>query len=276
MLLTATCPPSLQSELLSSLGITDCHVIHAPTDRPEISYNVQVFETLDKARDKLIEAALRWLEEKKVNATFRALVYCRSKERVEELAALIGCKPFHADRPHEERTASFNDWVDGKQKFLVCSSLLGCGVDVEGVSVVFHFGTPWSILDFVQESGRAGRGGTPSVSVVFASRDEREPDGHENLYGKRTMREWVLQNSLCRRTTLSSFLDGSNITCMLLKGAVFCDVCRAQSSVPHPKKLIKLPTPEVPSNDTPAPRKLPHIPPTSVTYETDRRQAKSQ
>lgn len=266
--MTATCPPSLRSELLSVLGITDCHVIHAPTDRPEISYNVQLFGTLEKAKQELVQLVRNRLEAKKDDPTFRGLVYCRSREQVEELAALIGCKPFHADRPIEERAVSFKDWVDGKQKFMVCSSLLGCGVDVEDVRVVFHFGTPWSILDFVQESGRAGRGGKASVSMVFASHDERVPDDGDDLYGKQTMREWVLQDSLCRRVTLSSFLDGGYTTCMLLKGAILCDICKAASKTPHPKTLTKPLTLEIPSSDIPKLRKLPHVPPTSIDYET--------
>ena len=268
--MTATCPPSLRSELLSSLGIVDCHVIHAPTDRPEIAYNVKLFKTLNKARDELVKVVQQQLESKKDDSAFRGLVYCRSKDGVEELAALIGCKPFHADRSIEERTASFEDWVGGKQKFIVCSSLLGCGVDVEGVAVVLHFGTPWSILDFVQESGRAGRSGNPSVSIVFASQDERGPTDNDNTYGKLTMREWVLQGSLCRRAALSSFLDGGHTTCMLLKGAAFCDVCRTEVEGSHPKKLIKFPTLSIHTGDIPKSRKLPNVPPTSVTYETDR------
>lgn len=272
-MMTATCPPSLRSELLDCLGISDCHIIHAPTDRPEISYNVKVFGDLDSARDGLVNAVLTKIEESEEDSHFRGLVYCRSKDRVEELAALIGCRPFHADRSIEERKASFQDWVDGKQTFIVCSSLLGCGVDVEGVGVVFHFGTPWSILDFVQESGRAGRGGKPSVSVVFASEDEQEPADEPDLYGKQTMREWVLQNSQCRRTTLSSFLDGGRTTCMLLKGANLCDVCRAESNEPHPMKLTAFPLLNIPPTDVPKPMKLLSVPPTSVEYETARTQA---
>jgi len=268
--MTATCPPSLRAELFSSLGIDDCHVIHAPTDRPEISYNVKLYPTRVEAKKALASVVRKRLDLKKDDPGFRALVYCRSKDNVEELAAMIGCKPFHADLPEEERAASFRDWIDGKQKVMVCSSLLGCGVDVEGVSVVFHLGTPWSILDFVQESGRAGRGGRHSVSMVFASEDEREPDGDEDLYGKTTMREWVLQQSECRRTALSSFLDEGRITCTLLKGAILCDVCRAKSKQEHPKTLIKFTALETRKGDIPKPRKLPHVPPTTLRYEMDR------
>ena len=265
--MTATCPPALRHEILSTLGIgDDCHVIHAPTDRPEISYNVKLFPTLDEAKERLVNA-VKVRMKGKYHASFRGLVFCRSTDAVDELAKIFGCAAYHASRPVEERKVSFQNWVDGTQTFMVCSSLMGCGVDVEGVAVVFHFGTPWSILDFAQESGRAGRGGKPSFSYVYAGADEREPiDGDGNLYGKATMREWVLQALMCRRITLSSFLDNRRTTCTLLKGAVLCDVCEAETSKPHPGRLIPFSTSPIPAGDIPKPRPLPTIPPSSLEY----------
>ena len=267
LLMTATCPPPLRSEILSILGIEDCHVIHAPTDRPEISYRVKILPTLDAAKDKLVAAVKSQLGKRNPDS-FRGLVYCRSKNNVEEIARMIGCNAFHAGRPEEERKASFRNWVDGTTKFMVCSSLMGCGIDVEGVSTVYHFGTPWSILDFAQESGRAGRGGKPSLSMVFAATDERGPDDEDeiDLYGKQVMREWVLQNSVCRRTALSSFLDNGRTTCTLLKGAVPCDVCAAESLKAHPGRLISFSTLIAPAGDTANPITLPTIPPSSLDY----------
>ena len=268
--MTATCPPPLRSEILSTLGIDTCHVIHAPTDRPEISYNVRLSPTLDEAKESLVKVVKERLN-KKNPSSFQGLVYCRSTDAVEELAEMIGCMPFHAGRPKEERKMSFRDWVDGKQTFMVCSSLMGCGVDVEGVTVVFHFGTPWSILDFVQESGRAGRSGKASLSIIYAAVNEREPDRSDGeLYRAASMREWVLQMSACRRIALSSFLDNCHTTCTLLKGATPCDVCIAESMKPHPGRLVPFPTLTVPTGNIPGPKLLPTIPPTSMEYAISR------
>ena len=274
LLMTATCLPSLRPSLLAEFGITDCHIIHAPTNRPEISYNVTLTPTLDEAKAGLVNLAQKRLEKIGEDRSFRGLVYCRSKADVEEIAGILKCRPFHADRPAEERANSYRDWVEGKEKLMVCTSLLGCGIDVEGVALVLHLGTPWSILDFAQESGRAGRGGNPSISMVFASNDERPPDDDdEDLFGKRTMREWVLQDSVCRRSTLSSFLDEGRTTCALLAGAKLCDVCRVQSKEPHPDRLTKFPTPTIPNGEVPKPLRVPHIPPTSLAYEAELNQA---
>lgn len=269
LLMTATCPPPLRTEITSILGVEDCHVIHAPTDRPEISYRVKVFPTLNKAKEELVVKVKSQLGRKEPDS-FRGLVFCRSKSDVDEVAETIGCDAFHAGLSLEERNANFKNWVDGKNEFMVCSSLMGCGIDVEGVTTVYHFGTPWSILDFVQESGRAGRSGKPSLSMVFAAMDEREPDEEEDvdLYGKHVMRDWVLQNSACRRIALSSFLDHGRTTCTLLKGAVLCDVCAAESLKDHPARLVSFPTLAVFSGGNTNPIVLPTVPPSSLEYSS--------
>lgn len=268
LMMTATCPPAFGNALLSELGVVDCHVIRAPTDRKEISYRVKPHSTLNEAKKALVGDVQAGTRRLKDDASFRGLVYCRRKGEVDELARLIGCPAFHADRPEEERERSFKDWVGGKHRFMVCTSLLGCGIDVEGVRAVFHFGTPWSILNFVQESGRGGRGGGPSISVVYAAEDEeKQEESEKSSYGKEAMWEWVHQQAACRRTMLGFVLDGRRVTCALLKGAALCDVCIAESKKPHPGKLVRFSTPEIPGCGVPAPSKLPNVPPTSLGYE---------
>jgi len=251
------------------LGITTCHIIHAPTDRPEISYNVTLCATQDKAKDQLTGYVVETLESKQGDPSFRMIVYGRSTDAVDELASIIGCKPFHASRPKAEQAQTFKDWVEGKYRVVVATSLLGCGIDIEGVGSVVHYLTPWSVLDYAQESGRGGRGGRPSTSMIFASQDEREPE-EESAYGKATMRRMVLERSQCRRTTLSAFLDKGQTTCATLPQAELCDVCREQAKAPHPGRLVRFSAPTIPKGDIPPLAKAPTIPPTSSSYELER------
>ena len=267
LLMTATCPPPLRQRLLSTVGIDDCHILHAPTDRPEISYIVKLSGSIKEAGDSLVKMVSIYMEKFGEGPSFRGLVYCRTKDEVDGVAKKTGFSPFHADRPAQEREASFKDWVTGKKKFMICSSLLGCGVDVKGVRVVLHLGTPRSVLDFAQESGRAGRDGHFSQSIVFASTNEKESSGEEDLYGGKIMREWVLQDTVCRRLGLSLFLDNRQTTCLLLKGAALCDVCKAEAKNSHPTNLTELPALEVPGIDLPKMIR-PHVPLTSVEYKT--------
>lgn len=264
MLLTATCPPTLADELLKTLGINKCRTIRAPTSRPEISYNVVLCKTSSEAKRLLLEAVGKRL--KGCSPSFRGLVYCRGKKTTDDVARDIGCNPFHSERPEEERKDSFSDWVAGGNKFIVSTSLLGCGIDVEGVDVIYHYLTPWSVMDFVQESGRAGRGGAPAESWVFASESDFEKEMTQDQFGYTIMRKWVFQSSECRRVALGSFLDGRVVTCTLLPNASFCDVCKRLAKEPHPRQPVELIPTVTPPDCVPRIGSLPPIPPPSIKY----------
>ena len=75
----ATCPPCLMASLLKSLAIRNCYTIRAPTDRPEILYNVNISKTDDQAQKVLVDVVQARLELESSSPSFRCLVYSRSK-----------------------------------------------------------------------------------------------------------------------------------------------------------------------------------------------------
>ena len=48
-------------------------------------------------------------------------------------------------RRRKEKKANFYNWVEGKKKFMVCSSSMSGSIDVKGVTEIFHSETPWSL-----------------------------------------------------------------------------------------------------------------------------------
>ena len=257
------------SDLLSTLAIRKCRVIRAPTDRPEIAYNVKMCKSTTEAKNLLADAVKNRLQASSPN--FRGLVYCRGKKSTDELAGLIGCDSFHSERPEVERKESFANWVSGKNKVIVSTSLLGCGIDVEGVEAVYHFLTPWSVMDYVQESGRAGRGGARAESWVFASEMEFEPEEPpKDMFGYRIMKNWVHETSTCRRVAFSSFLDGRVTTCALLQNVNLCDVCQRLKNEPHPRRPVEITPTIIPPACVPRISPLPPVPPPSIDYARER------
>ena len=107
--------------------------------------------------------------------------------------------------------------------------------------------------------------------MIYAAEDDEEAEKADDgeMYGKKTMREWVFQTTVCRRVTLSSFLDSGRITCTLLRGAALCDVCLANSNAPHPRRLVEFSGMKITSEPL-GRMAISSVPPISLDYELSR------
>ena len=61
---------------------------------------------------------------------------------------------------------------NGQLRVVVCSSAFGLGVDRPNERTVVHLKSPDTLIQFVQESGRVGRDGEASKSLLFVDGSE--------------------------------------------------------------------------------------------------------
>ena len=60
-----------------------------------------------------------------------------------------------------------NIWYTSVARVLFVTVAFGVGIDVPKVEKVIHIGIPYTVEDFFQETGRAGRNGNSAMSVLY-------------------------------------------------------------------------------------------------------------
>ncbi|KAK7179378.1 uncharacterized protein CC84DRAFT_1084769 [Paraphaeosphaeria sporulosa] len=99
----------------------------------------------------------------------KGIVYCRSKAQCAVLAEALQCPCYRADIP--DRGTRLTQSLE-KGGSIVATSALGTGVDFTGILFILHVGMPWSMIDYCQESGQAGRSGEAASLVIIVEQGE--------------------------------------------------------------------------------------------------------
>ena len=115
---------------------------------------------------------------------------------------------------------------------MIATTALGCGIDIPNIQLVIYAGAPFSLTDFVQGSGRAGRDGRPSSTIIlrntrFKLTADQKINGIEEF----------LDENTCRRFVLDKYMDGEMSRSHGCRSReVSCDFC--QQSIQLQQQIV--------------------------------------
>lgn len=172
---TATAGVEGQRRILASLGIPDARVVVTGVNRPNIKF-LRLEVRKDEERYPSIADMLR------VMPPGRAMLFVPTVNTGKELQAGLRSAgwdlPFYHSKlgtatEREMLLGRFTGRTEPPARVIICTNAFGMGLDVPDVRLVVHWQHPASAEDYLQEFGRAGRDGAPSIALLFTSeRDE--------------------------------------------------------------------------------------------------------
>lgn len=231
---TATLPPRMREDFEEALALTESPVryVRAQSLRTNISVNV-----MRCGNGRAVTAALKLARElkEKSNPGQKIVIYTRFKNEAESLAGpkMLDCRFYHGEMDEGARLSALEEWQKPEQTFLTATTAFGCGVDHPGIIETIHVGLPYSLINYVQESGRAARRSERGRStIVTEDREWQAADDGRTLnttqfseYDAAYLR-WTVSTGGCRLIPMSRYLNGSDGENCDELSANPCDNCR--------------------------------------------------
>lgn len=105
------------------------------------------------------------------------IIFCRTKDRVEQLVDMLDEKGYTADKIHggmmqEDRFEVMDDFRRGDFRYLIATDVAARGIDIEDITHVVHYDVPLEKESYVHRTGRTGRAGRSGKSIMLATPHE--------------------------------------------------------------------------------------------------------
>jgi len=165
--LTATADPPTRADIETKIFGDDVVSVVTGFDRPNLSLAVTLKSGWKKQAADFVEA----------RRGHSGIVYCLSRRKTEEVAALL-CEQghtalaFHAGMDAAHKAQTQNRFMTEPGVVIVATVAFGMGIDKPDIRYVLHTDLPASPEAYYQEIGRAGRDGEPAETMLLYGLDD--------------------------------------------------------------------------------------------------------
>ncbi len=163
--LTATATREVVRDIITSLKLEVCREHLYSVDRPNIALMLKLVEDYQEKLNVL----LYYAQELKGPG----IIYFSSKKMAEQTAQFLQehgfskVMAYHGGMDQESRILIQQQFLYGQLDIICATSAFGMGINKDNIRFVIHYHMPQQMESYLQEIGRAGRDGKPSIAVML-------------------------------------------------------------------------------------------------------------
>ena len=197
LLFSATIPPSIKSTIDAMLH-EPAYVEIARVGSTADTVEQHLCPVTQGQKASLLQEIILSGGAASADALERVLVFCRTKQRVDDVSrtlknAGMSVDEMHSDRPQKARERALAKFRAGKCQVLVATDVMSRGIDVSGIDAVVNFDVPLDPEDYVHRIGRTGRAGATGHAYTFLAPDEVSPLREIEYFTRSLIPTWDLE-----------------------------------------------------------------------------------
>ena len=103
---------------------------------------------------------------------FMAIIFCRTKRRVDALDEALAvkgynCEKLHSDIPQAKRERIIKSFRKADLQYLIATDVASRGLDITGITHIYNYDIPETSEDYIHRIGRTGRIGNDGYTCMF-------------------------------------------------------------------------------------------------------------
>lgn len=170
--LSATATPKVQIDIIQALKLETIEKRIYPMDRDNLTFVIDQLQT----QNEKTESMLYYLKQ----GFGPTLIYFSSRSLAEEVSQIIADSLpdlriafYHGGMLAEDRIMIQQQFMNNQLDIICCTNAFGMGINKQNIRLIIHYHLPSQIESYIQEVGRAGRDGEPSLCILLHTPNDK-------------------------------------------------------------------------------------------------------